>query len=193
VKCCRRSDSCCDCDIAARLLTGRAEHGCGVRSGVPVAHPWLQLPGPDQENNEGNPIRYERSTQNDQWDKRVQRYNAWKDYVRLALIDAAPRCICTGVAYQVRPEKNPIDLGKSSASMNLKIHVAKRNHCDPDNLSKGLRRLCFRIIAKVAGCFSYDNAPEKKGSVEVTDRDQLLNVSPFSLAILFIAFTNECV
>jgi hypothetical protein len=61
----------------------------------------------NQENSEGNPIPYFRSTQNNQWNPEVKRYNAWKDYVRFALIDAAPDAYARELRLRMAQGKSP--------------------------------------------------------------------------------------
>ena len=63
--------------------------------------------------------------------------------------------------------KKPIDLGKKSATMNIKIHWGKGLHADPDNVWKGIADSLFQNDREVDGCFRYENAQDKRGFVEV--------------------------
>lgn len=63
--------------------------------------------------------------------------------------------------------KKPIDLGKGSASMKIKIHWGKKVHGDPDNIWKGIADALFQNDREVEGCFSYETAPDKNGKVDV--------------------------
>lgn len=89
----------------------------------------------------GNPIPYTRTTQGQKWSPRYQRYTAWKTYVVAAYLDAAfpntriPRD-AFGDAHDLL-EKKPIK-SKVRARINANIHFGKENHCDPDNVVKGL-------------------------------------------------------
>ena len=122
----------------------------------------------NQEHADGNPIPYERSTQNGQWKPKVKRYNAWKDFVRWALIDAAPDGYARELKLRTLRGEKPIDLGGRMAIMNIKIFWKNGVHGDCDNIWKGISDAIFQNDKHVGGSFSYEYSTDKKGKVEIT-------------------------
>lgn len=93
----------------------------------------------NQEDPEGNPIPYFRTTQGSSWNKPSQRYNAWKDYVASHLVHAKSLLD----EYRSHPlDKKPIRKG-IHAKVTALIHFKGENHADPDNIVKGINDALF--------------------------------------------------
>ena len=122
----------------------------------------------NQENPDGNPVPYVRSTQRGQFKPTVMRYNMWKHHVIKVFYDSHPR-------YFPRVGGAPVYSGKIfNSSKNLKfkvglfIHWGSDNHADPDNIYKGIVDALFKNDKHVAiKEVDYDYSPDKKGSVEI--------------------------
>jgi hypothetical protein len=113
----------------------------------------------NQENREGNPIPYYRSTKGSFWNKGTQRYNAWKEFVKYEFLKSCGNNqLCTG---------KPIVLGTQKARMDLMIHFKDHTHADCDNIFKGIADALFKNDKRLIGSFDYVIDPNKKGFVEV--------------------------
>ena len=127
----------------------------------------------NQENREGNPIPYFRTTQNGQFSKGAKRYHAWKDFVRANFLDA------TRPKTRIKREdfgdfhdiiqKKPIPAADYKQRMSLMIYWANKAHSDCDNVYKGIADALFMNDKHlVSDGFDYEYSPEKKGRVEIT-------------------------
>lgn len=117
----------------------------------------------NQENPDGNPIPYERSTQRGQWMPRVKRYREWQNYVRKIFSEAAER----GPIAEYFDEK-PIPKTKQKITMDITIFWANDAHGDSDNIWKGIADALFENDKYVSGSFEFFQSGEKKGIVYVT-------------------------
>lgn len=117
----------------------------------------------NQDNPEGNPIPYHRSTQGSTWNPASKRYAAWKSYVVQA----------SGLEYGMDVKKlkmlNPIVIPAGcKAYMTLAIHFVDNTHADSDNIFKGIADALFVNDKKLAGRFDFTVGATDKGRVEVT-------------------------
>lgn len=120
----------------------------------------------NQQNTIGNPIPYERSTQNGQWKPRVKRYNAWKQFVQMIYLESDPPFKGESKRRVMQGGK-PINLGTGSANMKIKIFWGKRIHGDCDNIWKGIADALFQNDKYVSGSFDYEYSTDKKAKVDV--------------------------
>jgi len=114
----------------------------------------LEIEG-NQDDCEGNPIPYHRTTQRGTWDKAARRYAAWKEFVQ----------------FKFAKEYGVADLGKPiQGSPRGKIHVGitfkGENHGDPDNIVKGILDALFKND-KEMDVETTHRCAEKRGSVKV--------------------------
>lgn len=109
----------------------------------------------NQEDSQGNPLGYVRSTQRGIYRHDFQRYLAWKDHVILHYESA-------GGQHQTELDKRkPLTTSKGKkVYMNLVIWFKDFTHCDPDNVFKGLADTLFANDKYLAGSFDfgYDKA-----------------------------------
>lgn len=125
----------------------------------------------NQENPDGNPIPYHRTTRGSYWNEGSKRYAAWKEYVVAA----------SGLEYQFNRKKmkmeNPIVIPLGyKATMGLKMFFANESHADPDNIYKGIADALFFNDKKLSGSTDFDMANDKKGRVYVR-----INVFPMGI------------
>jgi hypothetical protein len=121
----------------------------------------------NQENDEGNPIPYVRSTQRGQFKPNVRRYSMWKQYVIKSFYDKYPN-------YSPTVNGAPIFSGKIFATsksnpmrMKLFIHFASDAHADPDNIFKGIADALFSNDKYLAVQADFTESKEKIGKVIV--------------------------
>lgn len=128
----------------------------------------------NQEDKEGNPIPYLRSTRNSQWNEATKRYNAWKDYVRKAFFEMAkiakPSSEYNLLELTSFKKGKPIDMKKGvAADVSVVIFFANNTHGDGDNVFKGIVDALFVNDKEIrAGKFTSIVSPLKKGYVDVT-------------------------
>jgi len=121
----------------------------------------------NQENDEGNPIPYVRSTQRGQFKPNVRRYSMWKHYVLRAFYDKYPN-------FSPKVNAAPIFSGKIFATsrtnpmrMKLMIYFASDAHADPDNIFKGIADALFSNDKYLAVQADFAESADKKGKVVV--------------------------
>lgn len=121
----------------------------------------------NQEDPEGNPLAYHRSTQAGQWKPATRRYNAWKQYVISEFYNTYPKLIPRAANNLLRLLK-PLSTSKEGkVIMNLKIHWCSNLHGDPDNIFKGIADALFDNDKYLVGSFDYVTDPKRPGRVEV--------------------------
>lgn len=132
----------------------------------------------NQENPEGNPIPYHRTTQGSYWNKGSRRYNAWKQFVVAQFLKQNPENSGMG-RYGAMYLKfgKPLKLSGDSkaeefkktryiAKVYLDIKWANGNHADGDNIFKGIADALFYNDKDITlGHFESSDSPDKKGSV----------------------------
>ena len=114
----------------------------------------------NQEDPEGNPIGYHRTTQGSYWNEGSRRYYAWKEYVVAAFERGTRRTPKAG---------KPLALKKGeTAQISLKVYWKNGAHADLDNLVKGVLDSLFendKYVNKInASC---EMAEDKRGRVEI--------------------------
>jgi len=123
----------------------------------------------NQENPNGNPIPYFRTTQNTQWTDGAVRYQEWKGRVVAAYIDALQAMgkeqRKAFEAYTDFTKKKPIAKTPGKIWMELKITWMNKAHGDCDNVFKGIADALFMNDKYLAGSFDYTYGP--KGKVEI--------------------------
>jgi len=100
----------------------------------------------NQENINGNPIGYHRTTQGSYWNKSSKRYYAWKQHVVAAYVKA------TGV--ECGTDK-PVAKSKDKIYLHTKIYFANNTRSDPDNVQKGIADALFQDDKYVAGSYDF--------------------------------------
>ncbi len=92
----------------------------------------------NQEKKDGNPIGYKRANRGSSWTPEIKRYHAWCNYVRKCFsnIEGLPKEFKNTL-------KNPIDISKSYASLDLEIDFASEVRGDVDNILKGIADSLF--------------------------------------------------
>lgn len=126
----------------------------------------------NQEDRNGNPIPYLRTTQNGQWTDKAKRYHAWQDFVRAHYLDAVMpskkiKREDFGDAHDFL-QKKPIKATKEKICMVLFIQWANDTHGDCDNIFKGIADALFMNDKYLYGAFDFAKSDTKKGSVTVT-------------------------
>jgi len=126
----------------------------------------------NQEDPNGHPVPYERSTQRGQWLPRVKRYNAWKRYVAESFIKSIREelPISKGnTVIDVNGLGKPI-VSKAKAHMEVFMVFRNKRHADPDNIWKGIADALFQNDNKLVGSFDYsvDKDQQPSASVKVT-------------------------
>lgn len=125
----------------------------------------------NQENRDGNPIPYFRTTQAGKWGKGAVRYREWKSYVVASYLDAMeaiPKIERAdyGDMHDLL-ERKPIKASEKKQWMTLKIVFADKSHADCDNIFKGIADALFmndKYLASRGFDYEYGDA----GRVEVT-------------------------
>ena len=127
----------------------------------------------NQENQQGNPIPYFRTTQGTQWTDGAQRYQQWKDYVRAHYLDALGEIkkidrADFGEAHDLL-QKKPIANTGRKVHMLLQITWANKAHADCDNIFKGIADALFMNDKYLVGEFDYEYGDKGiGGQVKVT-------------------------
>jgi hypothetical protein len=124
----------------------------------------------NQEDPNGNPMAYFRTTQGSQWTPKARRYQEWKSYVVANYLDAlgAIKKIDRadfGDAHDLIQRK-PIKATKEKIRMKLKIYFKDKTHADSDNIFKGIADALFMNDKYLAGEFDFDYTPTR-GRVEI--------------------------
>lgn len=116
----------------------------------------------NQENPDGNPIGYHRTTQRAKWAPEHQRYEAWKEHVQQA-------CNRSGYTDQNNLNIKPIKLTpKQKARVDIEIEYASEAQPDNDNVFKGILDALFVNDKYVtAGSFVSKQSKTRQGKVEV--------------------------
>lgn len=120
----------------------------------------------NQEDPEGNPIPYVRSTQKALWRRDWKRYAAWKEFVQKRLIVSNLGDQITFIRDNLWSLKKPLII-TGKARMDLKIFWKKGTHGDPDNIFKGIADALFVDDRNLDGSFESSSAEDGKGRVEV--------------------------
>jgi len=126
--------------------------------------------GNQEDENEGNPIPYTRTTQASKWSPRYMRYTAWKTYVVAQYLDTVfpnkqIRREDMGEIHDLL-EKKPIKKGVR-ARVVAHIFFGKENHSDPDNIVKGINDALF-MDDKHVDVQTHHSCGNKKPRIEVT-------------------------
>lgn len=125
----------------------------------------------NQENTQGNPVPYFRTTQGSRWSPGAKRYSEWKEYVVARYLDAVRE---QGDESDIKlAEQNaffghPIDT-TSPVRVAIKVFWADNTHGDLDNILKGILDALFKNDKCVSGVkASGEMGVERKGKVEIT-------------------------
>ena len=126
----------------------------------------------NQENPQGNPIPYFRTTQAGQFNKGAKRYHAWKDYVRAHYLDALGEIkhidrADFGEAHDLL-QKKPIAKQAGKIHMRLCITWANKAHADSDNIFKGIADALFMDDKYLSGEFDYHYGDQAQVEVTIT-------------------------
>ena len=127
----------------------------------------------NQEDAEGNPIPYFRSTQGSFFNKGSRRYHAWKDYVRKVFMQEA-RELISSQQYNLldlthAKKGKPIEMLNEECQMMINIFWKNNVHGDADNIFKGIADALFLNDKDIwFGSFRALPAGDKKGRVEVS-------------------------
>ena len=113
----------------------------------------------NQENPEGNPIPYHRSTQGAKWNPAHRRYLLWKDYVRQELHAQ------TEIDRSNRLDSHPFQ-NKARGSVSIRIDFADETHADPDNIVKGILDALFKTDKEI-DVHTEHTCENPQGKVEV--------------------------
>ena len=118
----------------------------------------------------GNPIPYTRTTQGTQWTPKAQRYQQWKGRVVASYLDALelmPKIERAdfGEAHDLLQRK-PIKAAKHKQRMEIMCYYKDEKHPDTDNVFKGIADALFMNDKHVVGSMDYEHAG--RGYVEVT-------------------------
>ena len=114
----------------------------------------------NQEDPEGNPIGYHRTTQGSYWNEGSRRYYAWKEYV-VAAFERGTR--------RTPKEGKPLALKKGEkAQVAIKVYWKNGAHADLENIVKGVLDSLFENDKCVNGIkATCEPAEDGKGRVEV--------------------------
>ena len=121
----------------------------------------------NQENPNGNPIPYLRTTQRSQWTDKAKRYNAWKDYVRASYLDQVVMKMLTKDFVKLHDitKRKPIVKSKEKIHVKIEITFYNKAHADSDNIFKGIADALFMDDKYLSGEFDYKYG--KSGKVKV--------------------------
>lgn len=118
----------------------------------------------NQEDPQGNPIGYHRTTQGSYWNEASKRYNAWKNYVVKIYSMNFP----SSMSLKAQLAGKPIELEKyQKAYLHTLIYYANDARPDPDNVQKGIADALFLNDKNVAGSYDFTHAEDGKGKVLV--------------------------
>lgn len=112
----------------------------------------------NQENPEGNPIPYLRTTQASQWTDKAVRYQEWKSYVvgeYIKALEKMPRRNELEEYHNLSKLKPIVNTGKKII-MSLRITWANKAHADCDNVFKGIADALFINDKYLVGDFDYE-------------------------------------
>lgn len=120
----------------------------------------------NQEDPDGNPIPYVRSTRAALWRSDGKRYAAWKDHVQKCLIisDIGDRIAL--IRNNLWRLKKPLVIDQK-ARMDIKIFWKHGAHGDPDNIFKGIADALFLDDRNLDGSFESFITEDGKGRVEI--------------------------
>ena len=123
----------------------------------------------NQEDENGNPLGYHRTTQNSSWNPASRRYERWKEYVRQTFFDAGYKADDVD-DLKSKLNVKPISTSeKRTARMDIQMEFANNTRPDCSNVYKGIEDALFRNDKYVMwGNFSGITSKEKKGKVKVT-------------------------
>lgn len=122
----------------------------------------------NQEDPQGNPIGYHRTTQGSYWNAGSKRYKAWKDYVAACYERSMPSQRRSTASINQKPIAS-----KEKHYLRTMIYFANNARPDPDNVQKGIADALFQNDKNVAG--SYDFAFDKERprvEVQITPASQ---------------------
>ena len=90
----------------------------------------------NQEDRDGSPLGYHRTTQGSKWNPAARRYSDWKSYVVGAFLTACP---------EIKPTLGkPLTLLKGqTARIAIKVYWHNNKHCDLSNCLKGIEDALF--------------------------------------------------
>lgn len=127
----------------------------------------------NQDDQNGNPIPYERTTQKSLWMPRDRRYFAWLNYVRanywaVAQYQGIPMILSDAAKPKLRPggASKPIQT-KRKCRMDIFITFKNNARGDNDNVWKGIADALFENDRYVAGSFDYEVIDHCQPKVEV--------------------------
>lgn len=109
----------------------------------------------NQENPEGNPIPYHRSTQGAKWNPEHKRYLAWKTFVAREAKNAGlvPELTNEAKIYYARHNTPPHPVqGNPHGRVEANIFFGNEAHADPDNIVKGILDAVFRSDKHIDVC-----------------------------------------
>lgn len=126
----------------------------------------------NQENQEGNPVPYVRSTRGALWRKDGKRYAEWKNYVVRNYLDYLHRHAnrkANNIANMaiLHHNKPIIIFNNQKSRMDIKIFWKNNAHGDGDNVWKGIADALFVSDKNIDGSFESGRALDGKGKVEV--------------------------
>lgn len=114
----------------------------------------------NQENPNGNPIPYLRTTQASQWTDKAVRYQEWKGYVVGAYIKALEKIEKKErqafEKYTDLTKLKPIKNTGEKIHMQLQITWMNKAHADCDNVFKGIADALFTNDKFLVGEFDYE-------------------------------------
>lgn len=99
----------------------------------------------NQEDPQGNPIPYTRTTQGQKWHPRYRRYVAWKRHVveayKLAILNGNT---VTASQYKIMASDDKPMQGTHHGRVTVDIAFRDETHSDPDNVVKGILDSLFK-------------------------------------------------
>lgn len=125
----------------------------------------------NQEDPNGNPMPYTRTTQGAKWSPKYERYQKWKSYVVGAFIkefqnlDKQERAEFAKVV-DFSKEK-PIAKSEHKQKMSIEIYYKDKTHADSDNVFKGIADALFQNDKMLMGDFDFFYSIKKQGKVTV--------------------------
>lgn len=125
----------------------------------------------NQENPNGNPIPYLRTTQASQWTDKAVRYQEWKGYVVGEYIKALEKIENRKELekYHDLSKLKPIANTGEKIHMRLQITWGNKAHADSDNVFKGIADALFINDKFLVGEFDYEYGEKGAGGqVKIT-------------------------
>ena len=122
----------------------------------------------NQEDSNGNPIPYLRSTQKSQWLPKVVRYNEWKTYVQNAFLKEYDLPLGLSQKEQLKTRK-VIGL-TDKCRVRTAIFFRTEAHADPDNIVKGILDALFvndKHVDVTTDHYCHSDSPRVEVTIEI--------------------------